>query len=143
MTEMRGKLAVAITLAVFLLAVAGQALLGQAKSLATSPAVAAASYLGTWQTTWKNADGTTGSAPVSVKADSPGSTSLDGVVEMKGPNGVMYGSLSSDGKTWSGDWWNSKGEKGTFTFTLKGNRAFDGSYTLSGATGNFSWNGTK
>jgi len=109
---------------------------------AAMPSVAAP-FVGTWQTTWKNPDGTMASAPVTVTADSTEAGALDGVVEMKGPNGVLFGTVSSDGKKWSGEWWNSRGEKGTFAFTLKGTKNFDGSYTLTGTTGDFSWNGSK
>ncbi|MGH9903658.1 MAG: hypothetical protein ACRD68_17765 [Pyrinomonadaceae bacterium] len=139
---MRLKSALVLTVAVAMLTGFGGALASRASSLAATPA-AATPFVGAWRTTWKNADGSTASAPVAVKADSVETRALDGVIEMNGPNGAMYGSLSSDGKTWSGDWWNSKGEKGTFTFTLKGNKSFEGSYTLAGATGDFSWSGTK
>jgi hypothetical protein len=139
---MRLKSALVATFAIAMLVVFGGALSSVTSSFATTPTVATA-FVGTWQTTWKNPDGSTGTAPVIVRSDLSEANALDGVTETKGPNGVLYGSLSADGKTWSGDWWNSKGEKGTFTFTLKGRRSFNGSYTLEGTSGDFTWNGRK
>jgi hypothetical protein len=139
---MKRNSALAFTFALIMLTGFNGALPSATPSLAAAPSVATA-YLGSWQTTWKNPDGSTASAPLTVKADSENANTLDGVVEMKGPNAVLHGSLSTDSKTWSGDWWNAKGEKGTFTFVLKGNKQFEGSYTLSGTSGSFSWNGTK
>jgi hypothetical protein len=78
-----------------------------------------------------------------VKADSGDPNALDGVVIAKGVDGAMYGTLSNGGKTWSGTWWNNDGTHGTFTFTLKDNKKFEGSYTASGFTGDYFWNGTK
>jgi len=138
---MRLKATLALASAMAMLTLFGAALSNTTNSLAVAPA--ASEFIGTWQTTWKNPDGTMGSAPVTVKADTENANALDGVVEMKGPDGVMYGKSSSEGKTWSGDWWNSKDEKGTFTFTLKDKKSFEGTYTLSGASGNFTWNGTR
>ncbi|HMF55803.1 MAG TPA: hypothetical protein VK619_05555 [Pyrinomonadaceae bacterium] len=138
---MKLRIALALSFAVVMLTSTGGALMSRTNSLAASPV--AATFIGTWRTTWKNVDGHTGSAPVTVKADSTNANALDGFVETEGPNGVMYGMLSADRKTWSGDWWNSKGEKGTFTFTLTGNRSFDGSYTIEGTAGSFSWSGTR
>jgi hypothetical protein len=139
---MRLKSALVLTFAFVVFTGFGGALTGSTNSLTATP-LAASAFAGTWQTTWKNADESSGWAPVTIKADSQDANALDGVIEMKGPNGVMYGKLSTDSKTYAGDWWNSKGEKGTFTFTLKGTKSFEGSYTLEGTPGNFIWNGTK
>lgn len=138
---MRLKSALALTFAFLVFTGFGGALSGSTNSLTATP-LAASAFNGTWQTTWKNPDGTPGSGPVKVKADSE-PNALDGVTEMKGPDGVLYGTLSTDTKTWSGNWWNSKGEKGTFTFTLKGTKSFEGTYTMEGTAGTFSWNGTR
>jgi hypothetical protein len=138
---MRLKSALTITFVLLVLTGVSGALTSTKSLTSTSPA--ASPFAGTWQTTWKNADGSSGAAHVVVKADSLEPNSLDGTMEMKGPNGVMYGAVSAEGKTWSGNWWSSKAEKGTFTFTLKQNRNFEGSYTLDGTTGSFNWNGTK
>ena len=140
---MRLKLALAFSLAAVMLTSIGGALMNGKISLAASTSAPRTSFIGTWRTTWKNVDGRTGSAPVIVKTDSSGANALDGLVEMEGPDEVMSGKLSTDGKTWSGDWWNAKGEKGTFKFTLTGNARFEGSYTIEGHDGNFSWNGTR
>ena len=77
-----------------------------------------------------------------MKTDTTSANTLDGLVEMEGPDEVMWGKLSADGKTWSGEWWNVSGEKGTFKFTLTGSASFEGSYTVEGADGSYSWNGT-
>lgn len=75
--------------------------------------------------------------------DSGNADGVDGVVEAKGANGVMYGTLSIDGKTWSGNWYNPDGVQGTFSFTLKDDKTFTGTYTQNKTTGNFVWNGNK
>ena len=108
-----------------------------------SPAAPPSAFIGTWQTTWKTTDGRTVSAPVTVRADTGNANGLDGMVEVTGPNGLMYGTLSADGKTWSGNWWNNDGIHGTFTFTLKDNKTFTGSYAQSGASGDYDGHGNK
>lgn len=108
---------------------------------ATTPANPA--WAGTWNTTWKSTDGRDVSGVVLIKFEPGSAKDLDGTVEAKGANGVMYGSLSTDGKTWSGDWFFANVGKGTFTFTLKANNKFEGTYTQTGVAGNFVWNGTK
>ena len=138
---MRFKHVLALSLAVSILTGFGEALANRTGSNAI--AAAASAYIGTWQTTWKAADGRTVKGPMVVKADSGNANALDGVVVVKGADGAMYGTLSSDGKTWSGDWWNQDGQKGTFTFTLRDNKNFTGSYTIAGTTGNFDWHGNK
>ena len=106
---------------------------------ASSPAAAAPSsaFVGTWPTTWTTTDGRIVSAPITVETDTGDANALDGVVEVKGANGVMYGTLSSDGKawTWSGNWWNPDGVHGGFTFTLadKASKNFTGSYRVAGS----------
>lgn len=140
---MRLKRTLVLTFAVAMLTVFGGALASRTTSTAATPAVAASAYTGTWQTTWKAADGREVSAPIMVKADSENANALDGVVIAKGADGAMYGTISSDGKTWSGDWWNQDGQRGTFTFTLRDSKNFTGSYTIAGTTGSFFWNGKK
>jgi hypothetical protein len=140
---MRFKRTLVLTFAVAMFTVFGGALASRTSSTAAAPVAAASAYVGTWQTTWKAADGRTVSAPIIVKADMENANALDGIVNVKGADGAMYGRLSPDGQTWSGHWWNQDGQKGTFKFTLRGKKNFNGSYTIDGTTGDFEWNGNK
>src|SRR2546428_12305055 len=139
---MKSKLTVLFTIA--LSVVLSAVLIHSAKATPPVPTFANP-FVGTWQTTWTATDGRTPSAPVTIKADASNPNSLDGAVEVPGPNGTMYGSLSSDGRTWSGNWWNPDGIHGTFTFTLKeqDNKNFTGSYTQVGAPDSYDWHGEK
>ena len=115
---------------------------------ASSPAAAPSSaFVGTWPTTWTTTDGRTVSAPITVETDTGDANALDGVVEVNGANGVMYGTLSSDGKasTWTGNWWNTDGVHGSFTFTLadKTGKNFTGSYRVAGSDKDYDWHSTK
>lgn len=140
-SKMKSKLTVLFTIALTMV-VLSAAPIHSANATPPSP-VPASPFVGTWQTTWKATDGRTPSAPVTIRADSSNPNALDGAVEVPGPNGTMYGTLSSDGKTWSGNWWNPDGIHGTFTFTLKDNKNFTGSYTQSGAPDSYDWHGNK
>ncbi|GEM_PF-6829673 len=109
-----------------------------------TPAVqAATSFAGTWKTSWTTTDKRTAAAPVSLKADSKNANGIDGSVEVDGANGTLYGTVSTDGKTLTGNWWNPDGTKGTFTFKLTDSTHFTGTYTQAGVSGSFSWNGAK
>lgn len=109
-----------------------------------SAAASPSAFVGTWQTKWKRTDGQEVSAPVTIKIDTGKGNNLDGNVEVAdGANGGMYGALSADGKTWSGKWYNPDGIYGTFTFTMKDRKTFEGSYTQNGYSGSFYWNGNK
>jgi hypothetical protein len=119
-------------------------LVHRAEASRSAAAVMAGSFTGkTWQTTWTTTDGRIVSAPVEVRADTGTRNALDGSVEVNGPDGAMYGTLSSDGNTWTGTWWNPDHIHGTFTFTLRGNNNFSGSYTVTGTDGSFDWHGTR
>ena len=115
---------------------------------AFAPAAAPASgFVGSWPTTWTTTDGRTVSAPILVKVDTDNPNALDGAVEVKGPNGVMYGTLSSDGKasTWAGNWWDTDGVHGSFTFTLadRTSKNFTGSYRVAGSDKDYDWHSTR
>lgn len=112
-------------------------------SRSAAPATAGSFTGKTWQTTWNTTDGRTVSAPVTVRADTRSRNALDGSVEVDGPDGAMYGTLSPDGKSWTGTWWNQDTIHGTFTFTLRDNNNFTGSYTVTSAAGSFDWHGTR
>jgi hypothetical protein len=145
---MKSKLTLLLTVALMIGAL-GVALTHRAK--ASAPAAAPASlFIGTWQTGWEAADkpGPNLNGPVTIKADKDAkgmdiANALDGVVEAPGVDGVMWGTLSEGGKTWSGNWWNHDGPYGAFTFTLTGNKRFDGTYTIAGRTGSFKWWGCR
>ena len=110
----------------------------------TNSSAAESPFVGTWQTKWKATDGREPSAPITIKSDTGNGSSLDGSVEVaNGANGGMYGTLSPDGKTWSGKWYNPDGIYGTFTFKMKNNETFEGSYTISGNSGSYYWNGSR
>ena len=136
---MRTKLIVFLTLAMFAVG-----LTVSINNSTSSSAAAASAFVGTWKTKWKTTDGREASAPVTIRTDSGNSMNLDGSVEVPNEaNGGMYGTLSADGKTWSGKWYNPDGIYGTFTFTMKNNKSFEGSYTISGNSGSYYWNGSK
>lgn len=136
-TSMKTKLIVILTLAL--------TVVGLTVSLNNSMNSAAANspFVGTWTTKWKTTDGREVSAPVIIRKDTGKATDLDGSVEVPGANGGMFGSLSADGKTWSGKWYNPDGVYGTFTFTIKDNKTFEGSYTQNGYSDSYYWNGSK
>lgn len=137
---MKTKLLVFLTLALTTIGLTASINDSMNSAAANSP------FVGTWQTKWQRAtDKTIATAPITVRTDSGKATDLDGTVEVPGANGAMFGSLSADGKTWSGNWWNPDGVRGTFTFTLRGvdGKSFSGSYTQVGADGKFDWSGTR
>lgn len=142
---MKTKLTV-LLVAAFAACVLSAALSRGAHASAPAPAPGP-SFVGTWPTTWTTTDGRTVSAPISVKVDTDDPNALDGVVEVKGPNGVMYGTLSSNGnaRTWAGNWWNPDGVHGSFTFTLadKTSKNFTGSYRVAGSDKDYDWHSTR
>ena|SRR2546421_3035582 len=140
--KMKSKLSVLLVVTFVIVGLSSLQMLAAKASLPIA-VPAATPFIGTWQTTWTTTDKRTVTAPVTIKAETGNATSLDGTVEVSGPNGTMYGSLSADGKTWTGNWWNPDGVHGTFTFTLKDNKNFTGSYTQAGANDSFDWHGNK
>ena len=63
---MKLKLTLGLALAVAMFAGFAGSSISRTNLTTTMPS-AAAPFVGTWQTTWKNPDGTVGSAPVTVK----------------------------------------------------------------------------
>ena len=115
---------------------------------ASPPVPLPSPFVGTWKTTWTpHYGGPEVKAPVTVSVDTSDPNALDGVVEVKGPNGMMYGAVSLAGAvwTWKGNWWNNDGTHGSFTFTLseKTGKSFTGSYKIAGSEKAYGWSGTK
>lgn len=127
-----------ITLAA--LGLSGALLRGAMASAPVSP------FVGTWSTQWKVREQPAPDARANVRfaVDLGNPNSLDGAVEVKGPNGVMYGTLSSDGKTLEGHWWNPGSVYGNFTFKLDTTgKSFTGTYTVAGSDTTYKWTGSK
>lgn len=134
---MKIKLTVYLMVALFAVGLTGALIIPTALADASQ-------FVGTWNTTWKSDDGREVKAVVRIKTDSGNSNSLDGIVEVPGADGGMFGDYTAATKTWSGAWYNADGQKGTFTFKMaKDNKSFDGSYTINGKSGSFNWKGNK
>lgn len=146
---MKAKLAVLFTIT---LVVAGLSGTLAHRAQASRPAPLPPSpFVGTWQTTWtphynNPGDASKVSAPVTITADTGDPNALDGAVQVsKGPNGVMYGTVSLDGRvwTWKGNWWNNDGKYGSFNFKLTAPDSFTGTYRINGLDKDFDWHGSK
>jgi len=143
---MRSKLMV---LFLFALAIIGAS--GGLSHRATASSPVPSPFIGTWQTTWDvtYAPDPAKGAPITVKADTGDPNTLDGVIEVKGANGVMFGTLSYDknvkGWIWTGNWWNPDGVHGGFAFTVldSNKNRFDGNYTVAGSDKSYKWQGTR
>lgn len=134
---MKTKLTVFLIVALFAVGLIGLPFIPTALA-DTSP------FVGTWKTNWKADDGRDVRGIVIIKTDSGNPNALDGIVEVPGADGGMFGAYAAESKTWSGAWYNADGQKGTFTFTMaKDNKSFDGSYTINGKSGSFIWKGNK
>ena len=145
---MKAKLTVLFTATLVLAGLSG-ALAYRAEASRPNP-LPPSPFVGTWQTTWTPHyngpnDKSTVSAPVTIKVDAGDANALDGAVEAKGPNGIMYGTVSLDGRvwTWKGNWWNNDGKYGSFTFKLTAPNAFTGSYKIAGSNTEYDWHGSK
>src|SRR4028119_1418380 len=95
-------------------------------------------FVGTWKTKWlsySNGVVIEGLVTVSesLRTDPSGKT-LNGMFDA--PNakpGTLFGAVKGD--TWTGDWWLSPSQRGTFTFKLrKGNKSFNGTYNAINQT---------
>ena len=142
---MRSKLTALLTIAVLTV---GLNVALSRRAEASPPAPPPSPFVGTWQTTWTpHYGGLDVKAPLTVSADTNDPNALDGVVEVKGPNGMMYGAVSLAGAvwTWKGNWWNNDGTHGSFTFTLseRAGKNFKGSYKIAGSEKAYDWSGSK
>ena len=142
---MKSKLTVLLT-ATLALVVLSVALSHRAETAPPAPSP----FVGTWQTSWDvhyPPNPGTG-APITVKAETGDPNALDGVVEVKGANGVMFGKVTEfrGGWTWTGNWWNTDGTYGGFSFTITNDnkKHFNGTYWIAlDKTKTYKWTGDK
>ncbi len=116
-------------------------------------AAPAATFLGNWSTQWQTLD-RAGTIPADlvVTLDTAGEgrvldgeyTTIDATTKQP-VKGWIHGQLSSNGKVWSGTWWNADArEHGNFTFRLTGRQTFQGTYTQAQhGRKRFAWNGAR
>lgn len=119
--------------------------------IAAVSTASAQSFIGTWQTQWTDPPDPPKNSRIIVMADDE-QGKLDGTIIGKGWNGLMYGTLSSDGRTWKGNTCVPDGEwkcvHGPFEITLNpDNKSFKGTWDQVGRpnqTGTKrTWMGTK
>ena len=119
-----------------------KATIAAAAACLLSTSLQAQSITGTWTMQWKDDSNIDIRAPLVIKADSGTANALDGVLEVKGANGVYYGTLTTDGKKWTGNWWNPGSVYGSFELRLENPNKLEGTFTKVGGTAK-PWSGTR
>ena len=111
-----------------------------ATALPAAPAFAD-DFSGVWATDWDGSGGyNAGRARMIITRSPTDPTELDGMWDSKGYNALLTGKLT--GQSWTGTWMiPGTAAAGTFTFTLKSNSHWEGTWT-TGAD-HAAWRGNR
>jgi hypothetical protein len=111
-----------------------------AAALAAASSPVPSNFTGLWDTQWDPGGGISAGRSRMVITQSPiDATELDGTWDERGYNGVLTGHVR--GNTWSGTWMVPGGTSGSFSFSLRNEAAWAGTWTMGNSTS--VWRGRK